>query len=184
MGNIQARQCIEAGVADMTAQGDERRDQRSRPEDGLRAADEDRQWVADRLRLALDQGRLRLAEYDDRLRVAYAARTYAELNALLDDLPPPVAPGAAAVVPAATPTSQPAAAPTPANQEWRMPTALMVLWTIWGGAVLINVVVWLLVMVGTGQAVYPWPMWVAGPSGAALLATTIGVREIHRHRRR
>ncbi|HEY2669332.1 MAG TPA: DUF1707 domain-containing protein [Rugosimonospora sp.] len=167
----------------MTAQGDERESQRTRDEERLRAADDDRQWVADRLRIALDQGRLRLAEYDDRLRIAYAARTYAELNALLDDLPPPTAPSAAAVMPAAAhvPESPPAPAKPPYK---RMPMALLVLWTIWGGAVAINVVVWLLVMVGTGHAIYPWPMWVAGPSGAALLATTVGVQEIRRNKRR
>ena len=70
----------------MTAQGEERETQRTRDEDRLRAADEDRQWVADRLRIALDQGRLRLAEYDDRLRLAYAATTYAELNAAANRL--------------------------------------------------------------------------------------------------
>jgi hypothetical protein len=172
----------------MTAQGEERETQRTRDEDRLRAADEDRQWVADRLRIALDQGRLRLAEYDDRLRLAYAATTYAELNALLDDLPSPAAAAASAVTPAPQHSPEPAASPALSGASGkpykRMPTALMVLWTIWGGAVAINVVVWLLVMVGTGHAIYPWPMWVAGPSGAALLATTVGVQEIRRSKRR
>jgi len=149
-----------------------------RGQDTLRAADDDRQWVADRLRVALDQGRLRLAEYHDRLRIAYQARTYAELNALLDDLPPSTM---TAVVPAPNQSPAPPAARVKASGT--MPTAMVVLWTVWGGAVAINVVVWLLVMVGTGEAVYPWPMWVAGPSGAALLAVTWGVREIRRSRR-
>jgi hypothetical protein len=170
----------------MTAQGDERETHqvggdvlRAGDNDRLRAADNDRQWVADRLRIALNQGRLGLVEYDERLRVAYAARTYAELDALLDDLPPG---SVRAVAPTAdqAPAPVPAAAPRPAAK--RMPTALLVLWTIWGSAVAINVVVWLMVMVGTGHAIYPWPMWVAGPSGAALLAVTIGVQEIRRNR--
>jgi hypothetical protein len=54
----------------------------------LRAADVDRQTVADRLRVALDEGRLDLAEFDARLQRAYAARTYTQLNQLLADLPP------------------------------------------------------------------------------------------------
>src|SRR5689334_8257058 len=127
----------------MTAQGDEREGQRTRGGDLLRAADNDRQWVADRLKIALDQGRLRLAEYDERLRAAYAARTYAELDALLDDLPTSAVQAVAPATeqrPAAT--ARPAPAPPPAK---RMPTALMVLWTIWGSAVLINIVVWLMV---------------------------------------
>jgi hypothetical protein len=167
----------------MTAQGEERESQRTGG-DVLRAADDDRQWVADRLRVALDQGRLRLAEYDDRLRAAYSARTYAELDALLDDLPPSTV---QAVMPAAErkpvpPPVAPIAAVTPPRPAKRMPTALLVLWTIWGGVVAINLMVWLMVMIGTGGPIYPWPMWVAGPSGAALLAVTVGVREIRRNR--
>ena len=53
----------------------------------LRAGDADRERVAERLRTALDEGRLNLYEYDDRLREAYAAKTYGELDALLADLP-------------------------------------------------------------------------------------------------
>ena len=53
----------------------------------LRAGDADRERVAERLRLALDEGRLNLHEYDERLRDAYGAKTYSELDALLADLP-------------------------------------------------------------------------------------------------
>jgi hypothetical protein len=48
----------------------------------LRAADVDRQFVADRLKAALDEGRLSLHEYDDRLKETYAARTYGDLDKL------------------------------------------------------------------------------------------------------
>jgi hypothetical protein len=41
----------------------------------LRAGDADRERVAERLRLALDEGRLNLHEYDERLQEAYAAKT-------------------------------------------------------------------------------------------------------------
>ena len=40
------------------------------------------------------------------------------------------------------------------------------------------------VMVGNGSWVYPWPVWVAGPSGVALLSVTVGVQEIRRNRRK
>ena len=53
----------------------------------MRAGDADRQAVADKLRGALDEGRLDLHEYDERLQRAYAAKTYGDLNGLLDDLP-------------------------------------------------------------------------------------------------
>ena len=54
---------------------------------GKRAADDDRAGIADQLRAALDEGRLVLHEYDDRLQRAYAAKTYAELDELVHDLP-------------------------------------------------------------------------------------------------
>jgi hypothetical protein len=167
----------------MTAHHAEQDGQRAAGDDRLRAADEDRQWVAERLRAALDQGRLRLAEYDDRLRLAYQAQTYAELNLLLDDLPPSIV-GAAVAVPAQQ-APEPAPAAPPAREPSRgLPTALIVLWIIWGGVVGINLVIWLLVMAGNGHSVYPWPIWVAGPSGVALLTVTVGVQEIRRNKRR
>jgi hypothetical protein len=171
----------------MTAHHAEQDGQRAAGDDRLRAADEDRQWVAERLRAALDQGRLRLAEYDDRLQLAYQAQTYAELNLLLDDLPPAIVGGGVAVAAqqAPAPAPVPASAPaTRADSGRGLPTALVVLWIIWGGVVGINLLTWLLVMAGNGHWVYPWPIWVAGPSGIALLTVTIGVQEIRRNRRR
>ena len=54
--------------------------------DSLRASDFDREFVVEQLRDALDEGRLDLSEYDDRVRGAYAAKTYGELREPLDDL--------------------------------------------------------------------------------------------------
>jgi Domain of unknown function (DUF1707) len=146
--------------------------------DSLRAADTDRQHIADQLYSALNEGRLDLSEYDERVRRAYGARTYAELNGLLEDLPAVSRTGALAVPPRQPPT---AAAPA-ARPRKRVPTAIMVLWTIYGGIVAVNVMVWFLVAVTVGP-VYPWPIWVAGPPGAALLAVTVGVQAI-RHSNR
>jgi hypothetical protein len=53
----------------------------------MRAGDGDRKAVADQLKTALDEGRLDLSEYDERIQRAYAAKTYADLDGLLDDLP-------------------------------------------------------------------------------------------------
>lgn len=63
--------------------------------DAVRASDADRTAVADRLRVALDEGRLGVDEYDERLRLAYAAVTYADLKPLTADLPAVVEPVAA-----------------------------------------------------------------------------------------
>lgn len=66
------------------------------PQDQLRAADTDRDSVAERLATAMSQGRLQADEYHQRLEHAYAARTYADLDRLVADLPVPARPGAPA----------------------------------------------------------------------------------------
>ncbi|WP_051580679.1 DUF1707 SHOCT-like domain-containing protein [Pseudonocardia acaciae] len=76
-------------------------------QDHHRAGDADRQKVADRLRQALDDGRLTLLEYDERLRAAYGSLTYGELAKVTSDLP--------ATAPAAPPEQAPPKAPSPAR---------------------------------------------------------------------
>lgn len=141
----------------------------------LRAADADRQQIADHLKSALDEGRLSLHEYDERVRDAYAARTYAELLVIIDDLPRPGA---------KTADVQARAAAVAKRSERRLPMALMVLWTIWGALSAVNVAVWALVDVTLGGGVHPWPVWVVIPPGVALLAVTVGVQLIRRQQRR
>jgi Domain of unknown function (DUF1707) len=58
--------------------------------DEMRAGDSERQEVADRLKAALDEGRLDLHEYDERLGQTYAAKTYGDLDRLVTDLPGPI----------------------------------------------------------------------------------------------
>jgi hypothetical protein len=55
----------------------------------LRASDQDREHVADRIREASLEGRLTSDELEERLGSAYAARTYGELDTLIADLPAP-----------------------------------------------------------------------------------------------
>lgn len=57
-----------------------------------RPSESDRQAASDRLRTAVDEGRLDLAEYDQRLRAVETAQTTAELDRVLADLPVPVEP--------------------------------------------------------------------------------------------
>ncbi|MFR9797423.1 DUF1707 domain-containing protein [Streptomyces sp. MS06] len=59
------------------------------PELELRASDADRERVAGVLRDAVADGRLDMAEFDERLESAYRARTYGELAPLTRDLPDP-----------------------------------------------------------------------------------------------
>jgi hypothetical protein len=141
----------------------------------LRAADADRHQIAAQLKSALDEGRLTLGEYDDRVREAYAARTYAELLPLVADLPKP---GLSTAEISATRTAE------QTREARRLPMALMVLWTIWGAVTAVNLVVWVLVAVTAGFDLYPWPVWLLVP-GAALFAATVGVQTIrHQQRRR
>ena len=126
----------------------------------MRAADADRQFVADRLKDALDEGRLDLGEYDERLQQAYAARTYGELDKLLNDLPT-VRPAERSQVARTDP--MPAAARS-SGHPW-----LVAIWSGWLTTTLICFVIWTL----TGAHGFPWPLWVAGPWGAILLARTL-----------
>ncbi|HEY2671404.1 MAG TPA: DUF1707 domain-containing protein [Rugosimonospora sp.] len=144
--------------------------------DELRAADSDRQFVADRLRTALNEGRLDLSEYDERLQRAYGAKTYGELDRVLDDLPPTVSPEHSRVAPATSGAPgvqggyEAPAAPPAGNQEHRGTSHLMIaLWGSWLTTTLICMVIY----AASDFGGYPWPIWVAGPWGAILLARTI-----------
>jgi hypothetical protein len=70
----------------------------------LRAADSDRDQIAELLNVAFTEGRLSKDDYDSRLALAFSARTYADLDEIVTDLPvPPVPddPRAAAAIPMA-----------------------------------------------------------------------------------
>jgi Domain of unknown function (DUF1707)/2TM domain len=57
----------------------------------LLASDADRERIAERLRAATAEGRLTSEELEERLESAFSARTGAELEPLVADLPAPVA---------------------------------------------------------------------------------------------
>jgi hypothetical protein len=58
-----------------------------RDPDRIRASDADREQVAAILRHAIGEGRLTLAEVDERLHSVYAAKTFGELKPIIADLP-------------------------------------------------------------------------------------------------
>jgi hypothetical protein len=149
----------------------------------MRASDGEREEVVTILRDALHDGRLKMDEYVDRMGKAYEAVTVGELALLHDDLP--AARAVARKDPAPVPPAAAAAAPA---TGWHaayadLPAALKVLWTIWFMAVSINVVVWVLVGVTSGMVPYPWPLWVAGPYGAALFGVSAPVLKSRRAKR-
>jgi hypothetical protein len=134
--------------------------------DRLRAADVDREFVAERLRTALNEGRITLSEYDDRVQETYAARTYGDLKALVTDLPDATPPGRSQMVPAHTSVpSPPVARPATAGHHRHWVAGM---WSSWITVACILVVIWALS--GAGSF---WPAWPLGVWGAVLLASTI-----------
>jgi hypothetical protein len=129
--------------------------------DEMRAADADRQAVADQLRSALEEGRLDLHEYDERVQRAYAAKTYGDLKGLLSDLP-------AATVPAQRIAATRATAGH-VNRRWLART-----WSGYVPVVLITTVIWLIASIAANDLLYFWPVWVAGPWGVILIFQTVG----------
>jgi hypothetical protein len=148
----------------------------------MRASDTDRQEVVERLRAALDEGRLKMDEYLERMGLASEAVTYGDLAPLYADLPESgsMALRDATVTPAPIPALAPAPAPLRRTGFAGLPTPLKVLWTIWGAVVLVNIVVWGLASATAAAVIYPWPVWVAGPWGAVLLAVSFGVTQMRR----
>jgi hypothetical protein len=122
------------------------------PPDDLRVSDVERAAVQERLRRAHGVGQLDLTEFDDRVRAVWAARTRRELARVTADLPTPP--------------------PEPARPGVFGATAggvtMRVLTIIWSAAVAVNLVIWGILALTTGEAVHPWWLWVAGPPGAVL----------------
>ncbi|WP_245736584.1 DUF1707 SHOCT-like domain-containing protein [Micromonospora pattaloongensis] len=139
--------------------------------DEMRAADADREAVAERLRTALSEGRLDLHEFDDRLQRAYAARTYGDLEGLLADLPGAIPAQRAPLSPAGF---EPHLIPGP---DGRYPQAtrrwLGEVWGAYVGVVGLTTGIWGAICVMSQELLYFWPGWVAGPWGVAMVFVTI-----------
>lgn len=142
------------------------------PDRDKRAADADRQRVAERLRTALDEGRLELGEYDERLQRTYAAKTYAELDPLLADIP--------SAAPAAASRLEPAGEKSPHEQRHdqlraehdrrrrerrcgKRDRSIKQAWAGVGGAAIFFTGIWVMQWIaGGGEPPYYWPVWVFG----------------------
>lgn len=134
--------------------------------DEIRVSDVDRKVVQDRLHTAHADGLITLSEFDARVGAAWQAVNRGDLAKLTADLP--------AAIPAPPPAPPvPVRLARPARRRGNR--ALRVLNTIWLSIVAVNLVVWGLVCVTTGQFIYPWWLWLAVP-GAVLgvLWVTVG----------
>ena len=138
--------------------------------ESLRAGNADRERVVAQLNGAFAEGRLDVRELDERVAAAYAAKTLGELAPLTADLPTARSPAPRA---AATPVR-----PAPDREIERTASRAAV-----GGALglfLVNVLIWVAVSVGTGNAIYFWPIWTAIPLVFAVAAAIGSGR--HRNR--
>ncbi|GAA0227096.1 DUF1707 domain-containing protein [Cryptosporangium japonicum] len=126
----------------------------------LRVGDAERQVVVDRLKAALDEGRLDLTEFDERSALAYAARTEADLVPLTADLPaqpgrtprPPV-PGSEASVP----------------RKRRLGSTE----ATWLRIAIILTGIWAITSVSRGEFVFFWPIFPLGVWGLFILANRL-----------
>ena len=138
----------------------------------MRASDSDRDRVAAALREHLAAGRLTSDELEERLESTYSARTLGDLQLVTRDLPE------TDLYDLPVPASRRSYS-TPPSMRRRggglgvYHTGLRVGWASWASVSLICTVIWLLTMLGTASFIYPWPIWVAGPWGAILLAGTV-----------
>lgn len=125
----------------------------AQPDDfSMRVSDAEREAVAERLRVALDEGRITLVEYDDRLRAAYAAAVRADLVPLTGDLPEPAAPSAEV-----------------AKQD-RNRRKVRKEWRDWAGTSFVLVGIWAVISVATGELIAFWPIFPVGIWAVFLVA--------------
>ena len=120
----------------------------------MRAGNADRERVVARLNEAFGEGRLDVAELDERVAAAYAAKTLGDLVPLTADLPTPYQ---SPPVPA---PRRAAPAPAPEDRDGGPDLGAV---RIFLGVFLVNVLIWAAVSVGSGDLAYFWPVWTAIP---------------------
>jgi DUF1707 SHOCT-like domain len=138
----------------------------------IRAGNADRERVVAQLNAAFSEGRLDVAELDERVAAAYAAKTMGELVPLTADLP------ATGSRPRST---------APARREGAVPERRDGnRWAPVGGALgifLVSTLIWTAIVIGQGHLTYFWPIWTAIPLVFAV-AGAIGHGSPHRRDRR
>jgi hypothetical protein len=135
----------------------------------LRAGDTDRAAVATVLGRHMADGRLTVAEYDERVARAYAARTYGDLAELTADLP--AIDRARASERVRREHSATAHGCSSMAGQGRDTGAA---WGAWRRTAIIVLSIWAISSIVAAQFIYFWPIWVVGPWGAVLLAHTVG----------
>jgi len=139
--------------------------------DAVRAGHADRERVVAQLNDAFAEGRLDIAELEERVAAAYAAKTIGELKPLTEDLPG----GPAAPVPAPRRAADPAppASSPPSGVVRRKAGADAAVRAVLGVFAL-NIAIWAAVSLGTGGLIYFWPVWLLIPLAGTLIGRAVG----------
>jgi len=137
----------------------------------LRVSNADRDDAIARLQEALDEGRIDLAEFEERSGAAYEAKTDAELDLLFADLPRT---GAEAV--RAVPDRRERETQAEAHEDGGHPLPGMVRAIIWVACT--TVPIWLFFFISTGSTQGYWPLCpILALSGIAVAQRLAGKRE-------
>ena len=119
----------------------------------MRVSDLARHEVAERLRLAHDDGLLDLTEFDERVAEVWSARTRDDLGRVTADLPRPRRRRNHGVVFADSAGG----------------VAMKVLTIIWACLSAVALTAWGIIALSSDVMPEPWWLWVAGPPGVVLL---------------
>ena len=125
--------------------------------DKLRVGTAEREATAQVLGTAMAEGRLTLAEYEERLDALWNSSTRGELAVLTDDLPLPDTP----------PNTPPNALPV-RSKDWR---EYFNEWRWWLGGVIVMTGIWGFQSISDGEAQNFWPMWPIGIWALILVAS-------------
>ncbi|NYH80897.1 hypothetical protein FHR84_004269 [Actinopolyspora biskrensis] len=125
------------------------------PDDSImRASDADRETAVERLRGALNEGRLDIAEFDERVRRAYAAVTWGELRPLTEDLP------------ASSAVAEQGSAPARKGRDRKLGKE----WRDWAGTSFVLVGIWGMTSLLSGDLQCFWPAIPMGIWALVLMA--------------
>jgi hypothetical protein len=127
----------------------------------IRVSDAERSETVERLKLAQQEGRLSLTEYDDRLQRAWGAVTRADLDTLTEDLPG-VHRTELPAVREEREAEERKDAKAERNKQWRS----------WAGTSVLLTGIWAIICLAAGDLIFFWPMFPIGIWGLVLLTQT------------
>lgn len=143
-----------------------------------RAGDDDRKAVAEQLRVALEEGRLEIGEYDERVQAAYSAKTYGELDELLTDIPGVTPVGQSQLEPLRTRSKSVDDDDDDDDDEDENEDDWSEIRSMWGGwAIMATILVgiWAITFIAGDEEGVPyfWPIWPLGFTALGMSVATV-----------